>query len=149
MATLGASGFPKQMFHVKNNCYLINTRNFSSMTNNHFLIKVQVFHLIVFCFWFLFLILTRGYVYWFRERGREREKNIWWLPPIHIPTRDWTCNLRVQRTTLQPPEPPSPGLDRFWLFIVCKLKCVRIFNLVIFLVYWNQEHEKILFHFLV
>ena len=29
----------------------------------------------------------------FRESGRERERNIDWLPPVHALTRDWTQNL--------------------------------------------------------
>ena len=60
----------------------------------------------------------------FGERERERERNIDWLPPVCAPTRDWTCNLSVYRTTLQPTDPLSQGslgilywfvLDFIWL----------------------------------
>lgn len=51
------------------------------------------------CYWrfyvCLFLILTQGYVFvaFFRERGRERERDIDWLSPMHTPTGDRTHNL--------------------------------------------------------
>ena len=41
---------------------------------------------------------------------RERERNINWLPPVHTLTRDWTHNLLVYGTTLQPTEPPGQGV---------------------------------------
>ena len=47
----------------------------------------------------------------FRERGRERERNINWLLPVHAPTGDRTCNLLVYGTPLQPTEPPGQGAN--------------------------------------
>ena len=53
---------------------------------------------------FYFLILTRGYAYWFleREKGRENERerepdvreNIDWLPVVWTPIRDQTSQPR-------------------------------------------------------
>ena len=66
-----------------------------------------------FLFFFFLLILTQGYAYWFsregkggKERGIEtsiREKNIYWLPPAHAPTRNQTHDPLVQPTQLHWP----------------------------------------------
>ena len=66
----------------------------------------------------------------FRERERERgkretlmwERSMYWLPPIHAQTGDWTCNLGMSpdgeskpqpfryEMMLHPAEPHWPGL---------------------------------------
>ena len=67
--------------------YSLNMDSFSSLNNIYF---------------FLFLILTRGYLLiWEREREREREREKHWcgrnidqLPPVHSPTRGWNPQSR-------------------------------------------------------
>lgn len=43
-------------------------------------------------------------------RERDRERNIYWLPPVRTLTRNQTHNFLAYRTTLQSTEPP--GQDR-------------------------------------
>ena len=46
-------------------------------------------------------------VYWFleREEGRERERNINWLPPVCAQTRDWTHNAGTCPDKESDPQP--------------------------------------------
>ena len=57
------------------------------------------------CYFYLVIFKSSPEDIFIDLRERERERNIDWLLPIHIPTRDWTCNLGMcpdQRSNQQP-----------------------------------------------
>ena len=90
-------------------------------------------HTYVYVYIYIF-ILTWGYAYWFLERERNiyvREKHWsvashtcpnWGLnlqPQACTLTRNWTVNLSVYRTMLQPTETHQPGQDilyKMWIW---------------------------------
>ena len=71
------------------------------LKENEQYIKMDFIYLWCKTFIFFFLILTRGYVFWFfklileseEERERKRERNIDWYPLVYAPARDWTCKV--------------------------------------------------------
>ena len=103
----------------------------------------------------LFLSKPKDMLIDFRKRGRETsmwERNISWLPLVHIPTRG--LNLQPKhgpwpginhtaflglRKMLQPTEPHWPGLTRFCVFFLRMPWCSVCAEL---------EHEKCYFSFL-
>ena len=96
---------------------------------------VPLIYALIGCFFFSFVLkfFKDFYLFIFRERGREgeRERNIdLWLPPTHPQLGTWpktqacaltgnrTCNLSVLRPALSPLNHTSQGK---WLILVCAL----------------------------
>ena len=81
-------------------------------------------------------------MYWLereREREIEKERNMDQLPPIHTLTGNWTRNLLVYRTELQPTESPGTWLGIAWNFRGSKKKFRCLPYHILFLFMSNLE----------